>query len=263
MAPEHPPVFRAGRRPLRGRVLMDERTDRRLRRVRWRRVGMTVAVLAVLAALVGLYESPALRVQRVVVEGVSVTDAGRVRELAAFERDSMLHLDVAGAERRIRYLPMVAAVHISRHWPQTVRIEISERVPWGYWQSGDSLYPIDVEGVVLEGVEPPEGAPVIKDAGPPTRLVSGDRTDPDAVRLAQALVQEVPSRLALNVASIEYSMRTGLVVEADAGYRVVIGDSQNMEYKLAVWKAIESQLGRENMVGHVLDLRFGDRPAFQ
>lgn len=263
MAPERPPVFRAGRRSLHGRVLVDERTERRLRRMRWRRVGMTVLVLAILAALIGLYQSPALRVQQVVVEGASVTDADRVRQLAAFEGDSMLRLDVAAAEGRIRYLPMVAAVRISRRWPQTVRIEISERVSWGYWQSGDNLYPIDLDGVVLEGVQPPEGAPVIKDAGPPTRLVPGDRTDPDAARLAQALLQEVPSRLALNVASVEYSLNTGLVVAADAGYRVVIGDSQNMEYKLAVWKAIETQLGRENMVGHVLDLRFGDRPAFQ
>jgi hypothetical protein len=44
---------------------------------------------------------------------------------------------------------------------------------------------------------------------------------------------------------------------------VVIGDSQNMDYKLAVWQQIEKELGRETMGGHVLDLRFGDRPSFQ
>jgi hypothetical protein len=36
------------------------------------------------------------------------------------------------------------------------------------------------------------------------------------------------------------------------GYRVVIGDSQNIEYKLAVWKEIEETLGRGGMSGHVL-----------
>ena len=33
--------------------------------------------------------------------------------------------------------------------------------------------------------------------------------------------------------------------------------------KLAVWREIEASLGRANMTGHVLDLRFGDRPSFQ
>lgn len=251
------------RRPLRGHVLMDERAERRLRRIRWRRVGITLLLLFSATGLVLLYRSPALRVQRVEVSGATVTSAGQVAQLAGLDGKSMLRLDLEAAQQRIRYLPMVASVHISRRWPRTVRITVTERTPWGYWQSGDKMYPIDAEGVVLEAVQPPEGAPVIKDMGPPTRLVPGDRTDPDAVRLVQALAQEIPSRLSLNITSIEYSIDTGVVLQADAGYRVVIGDSQNTDYKLAVWQAVEAELGREAMVGHVLDLRFGDRPAFQ
>ncbi len=49
----------------------------------------------------------------------------------------------------------------------------------------------------------------------------------------------------------------------DANYRVVMGDSQNVEYKLAVWKTVEEDIGRGAMAGHVLDLRFRDRPSFQ
>jgi hypothetical protein len=56
---------------------------------------------------------------------------------------------------------------------------------------------------------------------------------------------------------------SGLTVQTDAGHRVVIGDSENVEYKLAVWGQIEAELGREAMGGHVLDLRFGDRPSLQ
>ncbi len=67
----------------------------------------------------------------------------------------------------------------------------------------------------------------------------------------------------MNVAALEYSPQQGLALTTDAGYRVVVGDSQNMDYKLAVWQEIEGRLGRETMAGHVLDLRFGDRPSFQ
>lgn len=258
------PIFRSGRRrALKGHMLLDEQAERRLRRIRWQRVLVSAGVVAAVAGLIALYISPALRVHNVSVSGTTVVDAEQVKQLAGFDEDSMLRLDFESARRRIEYLPMVESVQISRRWPQTVRINVIERTAWGYWQSGETLYPIDAEGVVLQGVLPAEGAPVIKNVGPPSRLVAGDHTDRDAVRLTQALIEKVPVQLSLGIAALEYSVDTGLVVYTDAWYRVVMGDSQNTDYKLTVWQAIEGQLGREAMSGHVLDLRFGDRPSFQ
>jgi hypothetical protein len=42
-----------------------------------------------------------------------------------------------------------------------------------------------------------------------------------------------------------------------------MGDSQNVDYKMAVWKTVEEEIGRGAMAGHVLDLRFRDHPSFQ
>ncbi len=201
--------------------------------------------------------------QEVEVLGASSVDPAEVRQLAAFDGDSMFRLDMGSAEERVAYLPLVQSVQIERRWPQTVRIRITERAPWGYWQVGADRYAIDVEGVVLTAAAAPDGAPVITDLGNPVRLVPGDHVDLDAVRLTQALAQRVPETLQLNIAALEYSPSTGLTLMTDAGYRVVVGDSQNMDYKLAVWQTIEAELGREEMAGHVLDLRFGDRPSFQ
>ena len=106
-------------------------------------------------------------------------------------------------------------------------------------------------------------SPVIRSVTDPVRLAPGDRVDRDAVQLAQALVRLVPETLALNLDGLEYSPDKGLTVSTDAGYRVVVGDSQNVDYKLAVWRSVEKELGREAMSGHVLDLRFGERPSFQ
>jgi hypothetical protein len=112
-------------------------------------------------------------------------------------------------------------------------------------------------------VQPPEGATVIDDRGGPVKLLPGDRVDVDAVALAQVLLQRVPEVLGLNVAALEYTPQAGLSLVTDGGYRVVVGDSQNVDFKLAVWRTVEADLGREAMAGHVLDLRFEDRPSFQ
>jgi cell division protein FtsQ len=254
---------RDAQRPIKGEVLMDEKTARRVRLIRWRRLIIGVAAVSVVAAAMTLYLSPLLRVQDLEVSGATAVSTDEVLSLARIEGQSMLNTNLAAAERRVESIPMVQDAHLERRWPQTVRIEITERKPWALWKIGDAHYVIDAEGVVLPGSAPIENAPVINDITGQARLVPGDHVDYDATRLAQALLQRVPEKLALNLPSLEYTPQQGLTVTTDAGYRVVVGDSQNIEYKLAVWQAIEGELGRAAMVGHVLDLRFGDRPSFQ
>ena len=251
------------RRAIRGQMVLDDATAQRLRRVRLHRLAIGLGAACVIALAVGLYFSPLLRVQHVQVVGAKEVDASQVEQLASLGGHSMLRLDTASAQERIRFLPMVRSVQIERHWPQTVRVIVTERVPWGSWQVGDSRYVIDNEGVVLAPVALPDGSPVIKDLSNPVRLVPGDHVDLDAVTLTQSLTARVPGTLGENIAGLEYSTEKGLSLLTDAGYRVVIGDSQNVDYKLAVWKGIEGQMGRDHMSGHVLDLRFEERPSFQ
>lgn len=256
-------VRKARPRAIEGEILMDEKTAQRVRRTRLRRFFTACVVVVVLTGSIALYVSPVLRVQKVEVAGATAVSADEVLSLARLDGQSMMRLDLAAAERRVESIPMVQSVKLDRQWPQTVRIVVTERAPWAFWVIGENRYVIDSEGVVLPGSAPLENAPVISDVSGPARLSPGDHVDRDAVVLSQALLQRVPQTLAMNIASLEYSPQEGLALTTDAGYRVVIGDSQNVDYKLAVWQAIEGQLGREAMAGHVLDLRFGDRPSFQ
>jgi len=254
---------RERQRPIKGEVLMDEKTARRVRFTRWRRLITVVAVVTVISGSIGLYLSPLLRVQDVQVVGATAVSTDEILSLAQIDDDSMLRIDLAAAERRIESIPIVQAVRLERRWPQTIRIEITERAPWALWQIGDAHYIIDTEGVVLPGSAPLENAPIIHDITGQARLVPGDQVDRDAVIVSRELLQRVPEKLAQNVSTLEYTPQQGLAITTDAGYRVVVGDSQNFDYKLAVWQAIEERLGRQAMAGHVLDLRFGDRPSFQ
>ncbi len=257
------PSRRQRQRPIKGHVLVDERTERRLRRIRWRRIGIALTVFAAVIGAVALYRSPLLRVHEVQVVGTASVDAAQVAQLAHLDGDSMFNLSLGETEARIEALPLVRSASAERRWPHTVRIQVTERAPWGYWRIGDATYVIDAEGVVLPDVQPPEGAPAINDLGGPVHLLPGDRVDVDAATLAQKMLERVPQALALGVSALEYTPEAGLSLVTDAGYRVVLGDSQNADYKLAVWQAVEKELGREAMAGHVLDLRFEDRPSFQ
>jgi cell division protein FtsQ len=242
---------------------MDDATRRRVSRRRFRRGLAVTMAFGSIAMAIALYFSPVIRVERVEVTGAAALNPQEIEALADIEGQSMLTADLDAVQRRIQALPLVASVEVQRRWPQTVRVVITERAPWGVWMVGETPYVIDGEGVVLGGAQPPDPAPTIRSAGSTATLNPGDRADVDAVRLARALLEQVPQRLALNVASLDWTPQQGLTLSTDAGYRVVIGDSENMDYKLAVWQQIETDLGRESMNGHLLDLRFGDRPVFQ
>lgn len=253
------------KRAVQGQVILDAEQERRyrsrMRRVLWWRIGAVMIAVATVAGVIGLYFSPAVRVQNVEVTGAQTVDAQEVLSMLDLEGDSMLRVDAAGIARRVETLPMVYTASVERAWPQTVRIRITERSPWGYWKSGGTLYAIDQEGVVLEGATPPEGATVIEDTGSTVSLSPGDRVDGDAVFLTQVLRDRIPETVSATVGAIEWSPELGISLETSAGYRVVIGDSQNFDYKLSLWHAVEEEMGVAAMAGHVLDLRFGDRPA--
>lgn len=257
--------MRSKRRSVKGEVLLEgeqqRRHEARQRRIRWWRIGAVLAVVSVFAGLIALYFSPLLRVQNVEVAGASTVSAEEVAALLDVEGDSMLRVNTTKIVERLSELPMVYRASVERAWPQTVRIKITERSPWGYWKSGDNIYSIDLDGVVLSGVTPPDGAPVIEDADGAASLSPGDRVDKDATFLTQLLLDHLPQSVTPAAGTVRYSAETGLSLETSAGYRVVIGDSQNFGYKLAVWQALEQELGPESMIGYVLDLRFGDRPS--
>ena len=208
--------------------------------------------------------SPTFRVQEIQVIGTAGVDSELVREFAKLDGKSMFHLPLNETKRRVASgLPLVKAAEAERNWPQSVQITLIERTIWGYWASGNITYAIDQEGVVLEkNVSPIIGMPLIRDLDG-NHLLVGDRVDTDSIILAIRLAEEVPQQMGLAVSSLEHREASGLTAVTSGNYRVVLGGLQDYEYKLAVWKAMESTLGREAMSGHILDLRYGDRPSFR
>src|SRR3972149_1719241 len=109
---------RRPRRAIKGEMVHDEATARRLRRIRWRRTGAIMSIVALIAAAIALYFSPLLRVHDVEVVGAEHIDAQQIAALASFEGDSMLRLDTPPAEESIEFLPLVKSGQIERPGPQ-------------------------------------------------------------------------------------------------------------------------------------------------
>ena len=115
-----------------------------------------IAALAGMPALaaqqIGLIASDAgFEVRRVDVRGVKNINELVIYEKALAERDRAMPLvDVAALRQEMLGLPWVKDARVSRQLPDTLVIDIVERVPHAVLRVGDRLVLIDDTGAVLE-----------------------------------------------------------------------------------------------------------------
>lgn len=210
-------------------------TRRRLRRIK--------AVLAVVCAVVwGLVavRSPLLDVDRVQVVGAERVDAAAVREAASGTRPGtpMLDVDPGRAGEGVAALPWVDEVRVTRLWPGTVRIVVTERTEVATVEAGDAWALVDADGRVLALAESEPDLPTLagrRDTGPGDTLDGGDRR-------ALAVLGDLPT--ALRSATESTATRDdGLELVLDDGFVVVLGDGDDLDAKADAAEAVRQHAG--------------------
>jgi cell division protein FtsQ len=207
-----------------------------------------------------LQHSDYFTVRVVRVSGTSSIDPALIANLSGVWGKPLYAVDPSSSAATIDRLPVVAGAQVRRVWPNEVDILIHERTPWGTWQIGGVNYVIDGDGVVLDIAPTPWPASIYElDAAPGKR--PGDRVDGDAVRMAAVLLDRLPNTMSQQVLRMEYAPDSGLDLVTNQNIRVRLGDSQGLEYKFAVWQALNFKVGASRI--HLIDLSSVDRPYFR
>ena len=208
------------------------------------------------------YTSPVFKVSNIEVSGTNRLATSTVVDSVDLLGSSMFNADFASAQRALYDQPLVYSVHIERDWPNTVKVMVEERKPWGTWEQSGVQYTIDREGVVLGQGPAPEGSPIIKSSELGNRL-TGDRVDYQAVDAAAEIYEKLPRQLGTTVAEVAFITGKGVQVTTTNNQTALFGDSSSISYKLSVWAALarEAQVRRINYT--TIDLRYGNRPVLQ
>jgi cell division protein FtsQ len=210
-----------------------------------------VALLTGLLLLAFLY-SGLFQINSVTVHGAEYTDVQELIALAAVRDRSVFRTQPEAVAKRIESLSSIQDAQVEVRFPGTVAITIVEPEPVLVIENAGSQALVSADGAVIaeRGLE-----------GLPRLLIEG--TEPASTFEPSAeLVAAVRAIIGLYGDSLDMSWTTdtGLSIDFSDGRIVLIGQPEDIEAKLTVLSAIESQVGSS---WSQLDLRVASRPAYR
>ena len=243
---------------------------RRRTRVRPRRralttrllLGAQVAAVALLAVAFAwtawqrVFASDRLRVGRLEVRGSHFLSEGEVRELVGpAVGESILALDIEALKARLRSSPWVADATVTRALPDTVRVEIHERVPLALAEL-DRLYLMDEDGGLIDIYGPRTGAfdlPIVRGL-----LGVEEESRRDRARRAGALLADL-AELGSEISEVYVEPSGDLrVVLRGPGEVLLFGDPPYRQ-RLVTFLSLRRDLAEKVPGAEQFDLRFRGR----
>lgn len=240
--------------------------DRRRKEIGRRRlllgVAAAVAVLAIAWGLAALWRAPLFSVDSVKVNGLHHLTAQQVLTLAAVPPDAtLLRLPKNQIVKRVESSPWVESARLTRSFPNTVVLDVTERVPVALADTGaNGLWLVAGDGywIAPPSKEPTGSLILVKDV-PGLSPAAGTKSPSAELLNALAVIEGLSPQLKaqttfLSAATIEKTM---LTLKNDV--QVFIGSSEDITKKDLIARAI---LSKEKNVVYV-NVRVTDRPTWR
>lgn len=247
------------------RVPMDPRIRRRrieVRRVQGRRrLRLLIALLVVLLLTVGAWavaRSPVTDVDRIEVVGAERTPAADVVRATAIRRGSpMIKVDEGRAARRVEALPWIDAAEVSRDWPGTVVVTVTERAATAVTSTDAGAWAlVDPSGRVLEVVaDIPPGLTVLE--GLPPAAEPGATLDGGSAPLT--VVAALTPALRARVQAVVTVAGEQVELKLTPRGTVRLGRPTDLENKLRAVERVLAQVDTRDLA--VLDVRLPSSPV--
>ena len=222
-----PPATKPSARP----SLAEQRERRRRSRRRALRAFFALLLVALVGTAVWLvYFSTVLDTRTVVVSGTRELTRDQVTAAAAVQLGKpLVRQQLEAVARRTTSLPQVSAAKVTRQWPNTVHVAVTERVPLLAVAQPGGFLVVDKAGVVF-AAKPARPAGVVEVAADPANRAL-------LVELG-SVVLALPDDVRKQVVSISATTRDSIQLKTTSGVTVVWGDASQSALKAQVAVAL-------------------------
>jgi cell division protein FtsQ len=171
--------------------------------------------------------SSVLAVSKVSVRGNSTVSSVRVEAVAKAPIGHQLaRVDLAAIRARVESIAAVKSASVSRSWPDTIAIVITERTPVAVVDRGAALQAVDEDGVLFGSYHrQPDDLPLVQTASDVTSEALAE-----AARVATSLRSDIAARVdRIDVQSVDR-----ILLRFAGGRTVMWGSAEDSEEKAAV-----------------------------
>ncbi len=210
-----------------------------------RTVLITLVALTLVAAAStwALYGSSWFRATRVTVTGTGELTSQQIERAARVPLGGPLVSVDTGAVRKrlLAALPRLREVSVSRSWPHTVVVKVTERTPSAVLRTGSRYTEVDRGGVRFATVDhAPAGVPVVQ-LTPDRAQAAASLRQFGTQRLLQAAITvagDLPDALRGHATAIRVRSYDGITVELSGHREVVWGSDEDGPLKSGVLAAL-------------------------
>jgi cell division protein FtsQ len=215
---------------------------RRLRRRNaWRArrkwiIAVVVALAVLAGAVVTVFFAPLFAVRTVRVEGNTLATADEVRAAAGVTvGEPMSRVRTNIVEANVKKLPVVQSVSVSRSWPHTVVVKITEVGLVYQRQDGDQYQWIDAAGDVFRTGSERLAVPLAN---------TPDTSDRTLLKDVGVVAAALPAEVKQNLASITGTSIDMILLTLNDGRQIVWGSSDDSALKAQVIVPLLATPGR-------------------
>jgi cell division protein FtsQ len=254
------------RRPPADRRIAERRKAIIAARVRRRRrvLGWGLVAIALAVGVAYLIRTPLFGLSAVRVTGTAAVAEAEVREAARVRvGEPYLGLDLAAIRGRVAALPRVAAVRVTRDYPSSLHIAVTERPPVASVSTGNVFWLVAADGTVLDAAgSRPDDLPYVASVPLPDGVRPGSRLPPGN-ELANALTAlgGMAPQLKRQVAGVNARTLDSLEFTLKDGTRVLYGLAVDQPAKDAAVQLIRRTLKREGREAQRIDVRNPSAPT--
>lgn len=246
-------------------------------RRRLHRVQFAAAVLAAGGVGWAVAASPLLDVDRVIVRGLEHGRIEDVEAAAGIEKGSpLVTVDLERVRSAAESVAWVAAADVSRSWPATVLVSVTERRP-----SAIALMPNGTTGVLVDGdrqlalideavtdVERLGDLPLVVGAvvearpGAPLDVAAAGAVDLAGLLRREVLSGAVPDGQMIQISvDVQGELNVAFLVEGDVATLVLFGPARDLSHKARTLTALLRSDSLDAFDGAVIDVRVASAPV--
>lgn len=205
---------------------------------RWKIVLLlSLSVLLVGGAGAAAYFSPVLAVRSVEVETGPTVPEEMVRAVVGVEPETpLLQVSTFAVASRVAELPKVAEVSVTRSFPSTLRVVVTERVPAVFYENLAGPHLMDADAVTFAIEPPPEGIPQL--------VVDSPGAEDAETRAALDVLESLSPDMRVQVVELRADTPADVRLRLEDGREVIWGSSAETARKARVANALLTQPGQ-------------------